>query len=164
MSEKKRIGYGINSVVLAPCFVGKDAELGYTAGGAPYAKFSVGYNGSYGSKDGDVVEATYWFNCVMWGPQSEALAKFITKGKQLDITGKLTQRTYEGKSFVEIVIGGNSSGINFRASGGKKGAAAASDDNDDTDSDAEEAPKPKSVAKKTNDIVPDDSDEQEVPF
>jgi single-strand DNA-binding protein len=163
MSEKKRIGYGINSVVLAPCFVGKDAELGYTAGGAPYAKFSVGYNGSYGSKDGDVVEATYWFNCVMWGPQAEALAKFITKGKQLDITGKLTQRTYEGKSFVEIVIGGNSSGINFRASGGKKGAAT-SDDNDDTDSDAEEAPKPKSVAKKTNDIVPDDSDEQEVPF
>jgi single-strand DNA-binding protein len=136
-TDSKRKAYGINSIIVTSCFIAKDAELKYTGGGRAYTKFSVGYNDSYTSKEGEVVDAMYWFPCVMWGKQAEALCPFLKKGTQLDIAGKLTQRTYESKSFFEIVIGGQTGSITLRNSGKNSTkkenpvSDAAPDDNDE---------------------------------
>ena len=64
--------------------VGRDATLKYTAQGTAKGDFSIACSEKYKGE-----EKTEWLNCVMWGKQAEGLTEFITKGKQLVVTGKL---------------------------------------------------------------------------
>lgn len=109
MSEfKKKPAFGINVLILAPCFIVKDAELKYTSAGVAYTKFSVGYDDSYRNKDGDVVDQVSFFNCSLWGKRAESLVDYIKKGRKADLTGKLVQKSYEvdgnKRNSVEIAI------------------------------------------------------------
>jgi len=126
MGEKfeKRAAYGINNITLVPCFVVRDAELKYTKNGKPCSRFSVGYDDSYKGENG-VVDSIYFFNCVIWGKQAESISSYLTKGRKLDLVGKLTQRSYEGNdgkknNVVEISV----ASVNFRPSAKKDGVAA----------------------------------------
>ena len=47
---------------------------------------------------GEKVEETQWHNLVAWGKTAEIIEKYVTKGKEIAIEGKLTHRTYEDKN------------------------------------------------------------------
>ena len=77
--------------------VGQVPELITFESGKKMAKFSLATNESFTNAQNEKVEQTYWHNIIVWGKQAEYMAENITKGQQLLIEGKLTNRSYEDK-------------------------------------------------------------------
>lgn len=85
----------VNKVILIG-HLGKDAETKFTPGGAAVTRFSVATNRRWKDKQsGEWKDETDWSNVVLW--QSEALANYLTKGKQVYVEGRLQTRSYEDK-------------------------------------------------------------------
>jgi single-strand DNA-binding protein len=85
----------VNKVILVG-HLGKDAETKFTPGGAAVTRFSVATNRRWKDKQsGEWKEETDWSNVVLW--QSENLATYLTKGKQVYVEGRLQTRSYEDK-------------------------------------------------------------------
>jgi single-strand DNA-binding protein len=61
------------------------------------AKFSIATNESYKNTKGEKITDTQWHNIVAWGKTAEIVEKFVAKGKEIAIDGKLTSRSYETK-------------------------------------------------------------------
>jgi len=97
---------GINKVILVG-HVGKDPEVKYLEGGIAVAKFSLATSEVYKNKEGQRVESTEWHNIVMWRGLAEVAEKYVRKGKQLYIEGKIKTRSYgeenNKKYFTEIL-------------------------------------------------------------
>lgn len=68
--------------------IGRDAELRYTSGQNPVAVCSIPVAIDYGRKGQDGKKPTQWYEVTLWGKQAEALAEYLTKGKQVFFTGK----------------------------------------------------------------------------
>jgi len=60
-------------------------------------RFSLATNDNY-VKDGEKIQQTQWHNLVAWGKQAELAEKYVTKGKEIAIEGKLTSRSYENEA------------------------------------------------------------------
>ncbi len=63
--------------------------------GSKLAKLSIATNESYTNKSGERVTDTQWHNIVAWGKTAELIERFVTKGKEMAIEGKLNTRSYE---------------------------------------------------------------------
>ncbi|RMG44821.1 MAG: single-stranded DNA-binding protein [Acidobacteria bacterium] len=74
--------------------LGRDAELRRTPGGTTLADFSIATNERWTDKNGTQQEHTQWFRVTLWGRQAEALAPYLTKGKQVYVDGTLRAREY----------------------------------------------------------------------
>jgi len=61
------------------------------------AKFSIATNESYKNSQGEKVTDTQWHNIVAWNKTAEIIEKFLTKGSEVAVEGKLTTRSWEGK-------------------------------------------------------------------
>lgn len=87
--------------------VGKDPEVKYLEGGVAVAKFPLATTETYKNRDGQKVDQTEWHNIVLWRGLAEVAEKYVTKGKQLYIEGKIRTRNYEEngvkKYFTEII-------------------------------------------------------------
>jgi len=70
----------------------RDAEIKYTNAGMAVCKFSIA-SSSYAGKDKD--DYTSYFDVVLWGKQGEAIIQYLTKGKQVAISGELRQNRWE---------------------------------------------------------------------
>ena len=85
----------------------RDAELKYTGGGLAIASFSLAVNQRKRQGDKWVDEAHY-FDCTLFGKQAESLQQYLTRGKQVGITGRLQQERWERdgqkRSKVSIVV------------------------------------------------------------
>lgn len=68
---------------------GRDVELRYTPTGTAVANFSVASN-TVRKRGNEQQKTTDWFNVSAFGKQAETLAKYLTKGSQVLIRGKLT--------------------------------------------------------------------------
>lgn len=73
------------------------------------ANFSVATNENYRDHDGNKKSETTWHKLVAWGKQAEVAEKYLKKGMEIAIEGKLTNHSYEDKNgethFVsEIVV------------------------------------------------------------
>ncbi len=68
---------------------GRDVELRYTANGTPVANFSVASNTVRNTPNGQQ-KKTDWFNVSAFGKQAETLAKYLTKGSQILVRGRLS--------------------------------------------------------------------------
>ena len=77
--------------------LGNDPEIINLESGRTLAKFSIATNESYKNADGEKVTDTQWHNVIAWGKTAEIIEKFVTKGKEVAVTGKLTSRSYETK-------------------------------------------------------------------
>ena len=87
---------GINKVILVGN-VGKDPEVRYLEGGTAVAKFSLATSESYTNKEGTRVDQTEWHNIVLWRKLAEIAEKFVRKGSQIYIEGKIKSRSWEDK-------------------------------------------------------------------
>lgn len=77
--------------------VGNDPEVRYLDGGMSVARFSLATTENYKNKAGEKVSQTEWHNIVAWRHLAELSEKYISKGRQLFIEGRITNRTWEDK-------------------------------------------------------------------
>ena len=89
--------------------VGQTPEIKDLGNGKKVAKFSLATNEIYRNAQGEKVEQTYWHNLVAWGKTAELIENYVEKGKEIGISGKLTNHAYETKEgykriMTEIVI------------------------------------------------------------
>ena len=75
--------------------LGQDPEIQRFESGAMKAKFSVATNYSYSTPDGQKIEETEWHNVVMWYKLAETAEKYLKKGRQVYIEGKLKTRSWD---------------------------------------------------------------------
>lgn len=84
-----------------------DPELKVTQGGQAVLKLRIACNESYVDRNNTRQEKTEYVNVTVWGPRGEALAKFLKKGQQCAVVGRLHTSTSEAngtkKYFTEVV-------------------------------------------------------------
>ena len=89
--------------------LGKDPEVKTTSNGKKYARFSVAAKESFTNTEGKRVDNVQWVNFVAWENNATIAEKYLHKGKQVAIAGKLSIKEYtdskgEKKSATEIVV------------------------------------------------------------
>ena len=78
--------------------VGNDPEIKTFEGGKKLANLTIATNEAYKNDKGEKVEDTQWHRVSAWGKTAEIIEKYVTKGKEIAIEGKLTHRTYDDKN------------------------------------------------------------------
>ena len=77
--------------------LGNDPEIITMESGKKIAKFNVATNEIYKNSEGERETKTEWHRVVCFGKTAEIVEKYVTKGKEVAIEGKLTSRSYETK-------------------------------------------------------------------
>jgi single-strand DNA-binding protein len=77
--------------------VGKDPEVRHLDGGVSVSRFTLATSDSYKNKTGEQVKNTEWHNIVAWRQLSDLAEKYIRKGSQIYVEGKITNRQYDDK-------------------------------------------------------------------
>lgn len=86
---------GVNKVILVGN-LGKDPEVRHLESGVPVASFSIATSESYNDKtSGERKTITEWHNVVLWRGLAEVAEKYLHKGDQVYIEGKLRTRQWE---------------------------------------------------------------------
>lgn len=80
--------------------LGQDPEVKTFDGGKKVANFTIATNDNYKNADGQKVEETTWHNIVAWNGLAEIASKFLKKGKEVAVEGRIVYRTYEDKKGV----------------------------------------------------------------
>lgn len=78
--------------------VGNDPEIKNLEGGKKVANITMATNEVYYKENGDKVEQTEWHKVVAWGKTADIIEKYVTKGLQIGVEGKLTHRSYDDKN------------------------------------------------------------------
>ena len=85
----------------------RDQELKYTASGAAIGKFAVAVDRRVKQGDQWGKQASF-FDCVLFGKMAESLGQYLTKGKQVGISGEMVQNFWESegqkKSRWEVIV------------------------------------------------------------
>jgi single-strand DNA-binding protein len=87
---------GVNKVILVGN-LGKDPEVRHLESGNSVAHFTLATNEYYKDKQGNRVERTEWHNISAWRGLAELAEKYLKKGTQVYIEGKLRTRQYQDK-------------------------------------------------------------------
>ena len=77
--------------------LGQDPEIVTFNDGNKMAKFSLATDDSYKDKNGNKVERAYWHNIVVKNGLVKVVEDYVTKGQEIAIEGKLTNRVWEDK-------------------------------------------------------------------
>ena len=108
----------MNKVVLVGRLT-KDMELKYTQKGTAVASFTLAIDRRFKSQTGE--KETDFINCVAWGAVGETASKYVGKGSQIGVAGRIQTRSYEakdgGKRYVTEVVAEE---IEFMGSAGQK--------------------------------------------
>ncbi|OBQ57144.1 single-stranded DNA-binding protein [Tamlana sp. s12] len=77
--------------------LGNDPEITNLDSGKKMAKFRLATNDYYTNAKGEKITDTQWHYVVAWGKTADIIEKYVGKGKEVAIEGKLTSRTYDDK-------------------------------------------------------------------
>ena len=86
----------VNKVILVGN-LGKDPELRYSPSGSAVCTFSLATTDRFKNKQGEQQERTEWHNIVVWAGLAEICGKYLTKGKQIYIEGRIQNRSYDDR-------------------------------------------------------------------
>lgn len=86
----------VNKVILVGN-VGKDPEVRHLDSGVAVANFPLATSESYNAKNGERVTTTEWHNIVLWRGLADVAEKYVTKGQQLYIEGRIRTRSWDDK-------------------------------------------------------------------
>jgi len=87
---------GVNKVIIIGN-LGRDPEIKYTQSNVPVANFSVATSESWKDKNsGEWQEKTEWHRVVAWRHLAERAEKYLRKGKQVYVEGRLETRKWTG--------------------------------------------------------------------
>jgi len=89
--------------------LGDDPKVRKLDSGKSVANFSIATNEIYRNGNGEKQSETTWHRLVAWGKQAEIAEKYLKKGSEIALEGKLTNRSYEDKNgekhyVTEIVV------------------------------------------------------------
>lgn len=89
--------------------LGADPEVKELESGRKFARISLATSESFKNSDGEQVKNTQWHNLVAWGPKATFAEKYLKKGNEIAIEGKLSHRSYDDsagnkKYITEIVV------------------------------------------------------------
>jgi single-strand DNA-binding protein len=87
----------VNKVIIIG-HVGQDPEVRYTgnaSNGAKVAQLRVATTEKYKDKEGKVQEVTEWHSVVLWRSLADVVEKYVKKGMQVYVEGKLQTRSWE---------------------------------------------------------------------
>lgn len=96
--------------------LGKDAVTRTTQNGDKVTGWSVAVEERNGQE-----KRTLWFDCSLWGKRGEALAQYLTKGTRVAVSGDLSTREHEGRSYLTI----RAEQVTLLGGGNRDGAAPA---------------------------------------
>lgn len=77
--------------------LGQDPEIVNFDDGNKIAKFSLATDDSYKDKNGNKIERAYWHNIIVRGGLVKVVENYISKGQEIAVEGKLTNRSWEDK-------------------------------------------------------------------
>ncbi|MCB0461425.1 MAG: single-stranded DNA-binding protein [Flavobacteriaceae bacterium] len=77
--------------------VGQEPTITQLESGKKVARISLATNENYKNANEEKQSNTQWHTLVAWGKAAGIVEKYVTKGKEIAITGKLTSRSYETK-------------------------------------------------------------------
>jgi single-strand DNA-binding protein len=78
--------------------VGRDPEVRHLESGVPVATIPIATTERYRDRNGEVKEQTEWHNVVLWRTLAEFAEKYVHKGKQVYVEGKLRSRSWEDQN------------------------------------------------------------------
>jgi single-strand DNA-binding protein len=90
----------VNKVILIGN-VGKDPEVRYLDNNLPICKMSLATSEVYKNKAGEKVTTTEWHNVILWRGLAEVAEKYVKKGSQIYIEGRLRTRSFEDKDKIK---------------------------------------------------------------
>lgn len=107
--------------------LGKDPESRFTADGKQITSFSIACGSSWKDKQGNAQEATEWVNCTVFGKLAEIAGKYLVKGSQVYVSGKMKTDKYEKEGvtmYSTKIIVDNFQMLGGKPEGGEKPKAA----------------------------------------
>lgn len=141
----------INKVILVGN-VGKDPEVRYLDSGVAVCNFPFATSETYKNRNGEKVTTTEWHNIVLWRSLAEVAEKYVKKGSQLYIEGKIRTRSWDdrdgNKRYTTEIIADNMQMLGKRS-------------DDSTDVTPEDAKQPSETF---DDISNDSNDADDLPF
>mgnify|MGYP001558007071 CR=1 FL=1 len=84
--------------------LGMDPEIKILDGGKKLAKMSIATNETYKNNKGEKVTETQWHNLIAWGKTAEICEKFLKKGSEIALEGKLVNRNYTDKEGIKRYV------------------------------------------------------------
>ncbi len=81
--------------------LGKKPEIKSFGEDKKLATFSIATSDYYYDNKGEKKEQTQWHNVVVFGKQAETVEKYLDKGVQVAVSGKITYRQYEDKDGIK---------------------------------------------------------------
>jgi len=86
---------GVNKVILLGR-LGRDPEIRYTPAGSPVVTLNLATTESF-SQEGSRQERTEWHKVIAWHKIAENCSKYLKKGQEVYVEGKLQTRSWEGQ-------------------------------------------------------------------
>jgi single-strand DNA-binding protein len=98
----------VNKVILVGN-VGKDPDTRYLDEGTAISKFPLATSETYKNRAGERVSTTEWHNVVLWRGLAQVAEKYVRKGTQLYIEGRIKTRSYDdpdgNKKYITEIVG-----------------------------------------------------------
>ncbi len=98
----------VNKVILVGN-VGKDPETRYLDESTAMTKFSMATSETYKNKSGERITTTEWHNIILWRGLAQVAEKYVKKGSQIYIEGRIKTRSYDdadgNKKYITEIVG-----------------------------------------------------------
>jgi len=78
--------------------LGQDPDIRMLDSGKKVAHFNIATNGSYRNAEGNRVDETTWHSIVAWNGLAELTSKYLKKGREVCIEGRISYRVYTDKN------------------------------------------------------------------
>ncbi len=95
-TKEEAMAQGVNKVILVG-HLGADPDMRYTPSGQGVCELRVATSESWNDKNGQRQERTEWHRIVVWGKRAEICSKYLSKGRQVYIEGRIQTRSYDDK-------------------------------------------------------------------
>ncbi|MBA3458896.1 MAG: single-stranded DNA-binding protein [Deltaproteobacteria bacterium] len=87
---------GVNKVILVGN-LGADPDMRYTPSGQGVCEMRLATGESWNDKNGQRQERTEWHRVVVWGKRAEVCSKYLSKGRQVYVEGRIQTRSWDDK-------------------------------------------------------------------
>ena len=105
--------------------LGKDPEMRYTSSGMPATNFSMATDERWKDRNGERQRRTEWHNIVVWRNLAEICGKYLHKGKQVYIEGRIQTRSYDdrdgNKKYITEIVADQMQMLGSKGDGGSRG-------------------------------------------
>ncbi|MEN9525297.1 MAG: hypothetical protein RLZZ256_681 [Bacteroidota bacterium] len=95
--HKTKHMYALKNKVQLIGNLGNSPEIKTFDGGRKMARFSMATNESYRNAQGERITDTQWHNLIAWGKLADIAERFLEKGKEVAVEGKLVNRSYQDR-------------------------------------------------------------------